>query len=117
MNRLWFSALVLGLGLLGAQQLSASCTATSTYSCYGQGGPLTCSGASTCLSGPTWVSCDGVRTDCPACEVLQDCSWICPQGESASIYCSSDVGRCSEGFKWVQCDGNPRITCSTAICF
>jgi hypothetical protein len=113
MNRLSFYALTLCLGFLATEQLSA-CSATSTYNCY-PGGQLTCYGA-TCAAGATWVECDGVRTDCPACEVLHDCSWICPAGQSANIYCSSDVGRCSESVKWIQCDLT-RIYCSSAICF
>jgi len=115
MNRLCLSAVVLCLGLLAAQRLSASCTATSAYHCGATS--LSCTGTSTCLSGDTWVSCDGVRTDCPPCEVLKDCSWICQPGQSANIYCSSDVGLCTETFKWIQCDFGPRVTCSSAICF
>jgi hypothetical protein len=113
MNRLHLFALTVCLGFLAAQQASASCTATATYSCYGRGA-LSCSGASTCSSGPTWVQCDGVRTDCPFCEVEADCSSKCP---GATVYCSSDVGRCSKTFNSVQCDGDPRIYCSQAICF
>ena len=114
MNRLHLFAMTVCLGFLAAQQASA-CTATATYQCYGRG-TLSCSGAS-CSAGATWVECDGVRTDCPFCEVETDCSWICPEGQSASIYCSSDVGRCSKTFNSVQCDGGPRISCSQAICF
>jgi hypothetical protein len=112
MNRLHFFALTVCLGFLVAQQASASCTATATYQCYGQG-TLSCSGATTCSLGPTWVQCDGVRTDCPACEVEADCSYRCP---GASVVCYSDVGRCSKTFNSVQCDGNPRVYCSQAIC-
>ena len=107
-------ALVVFFALFAARQASA-CTVTSTYNCYGTGGKLTCSGSS-CSGGATWVSCDGVRTDCPACDILQDCSWMCPQPyQTASIYCISSVGRCSMGFKWVQCDSDPRIYCESAL--
>src|SRR5690242_4002311 len=107
-------ALIVFLGLVAAQQASA-CTVTSTYICHATGSKLSCSGAS-CYGGATWVECDNVRTDCPACEILQDCSWMCPETyQTASIYCTSSVGRCSAGFKWVQCDSDPRIYCESAL--
>jgi hypothetical protein len=116
MNKWQWAALTLCLGLLSARQSSASCTATASYQCYGRG-TLSCSGASVCSSGPTWVQCDGVRTDCPACAVEVDCTWICPPGLRASAYCSSDFGRCTENFKSVQCDSAPRIYCSASMCY
>jgi hypothetical protein len=117
MKGLLVFALLVSFALLTPELGSATCTATATYNCYARRGALTCSGSTTCTSGDTWVMCDNVRTDCPFCEVEFDCSFMCPQGQSASIYCSSQVGRCTFGFKRVQCDSDPTIFCSSATCF
>jgi hypothetical protein len=68
---------MLCLGLLLAPQAQATCTAQ--WSCTDPYLPQTisCNGTSVCESGPYFVSCDGVRTDCIYCPGYGDCTDSC----------------------------------------
>ena len=68
---------VLCLSGLLVPQVDASCTAqwTCAYPYFPE--TISCGGRGTCESGPDYVMCDGIRTDCTYCPKYYGCIATC----------------------------------------
>jgi hypothetical protein len=65
---------------LASDGLETACSAVSNE-CQGSCLTVSCTGQTSCISQPTWVECDGVRTYCPipTCKRNGCCNEYCAE--------------------------------------
>jgi len=92
----------IAVALLGAAQVQASCNAQVIC----QVTVISCTGQSTCNSGPDWVQCDGgEKIYCPVCQAQTTCC------DGRLIYCNG-YSTCEQvPGKYVKCDGQIQGIC------
>lgn len=60
---------------------------------------VACNGLTSCVQGPGYVSCDGVRYDCPSfCSIERECC------DGSSVSCEGHTS-CTLSARGVRCDG------------